>query len=334
MTTLPEGMTAQPMTNETVGNAVNLMNAYSQWLEGKATENVEEAQAMYAQPGFHMETDTQLVTLPDGMVVGIAEFWDMVTPHVRPFGWVRTHPDFFGRGIGTYLKEWAEARAEKMLPTAPEGARVSLLQSALGNDPVGIAFLQASGYVETRHFYNMRVTFESPPPKPALPEGLSIRSMAEGDERAFFHASWEAFKDHWGVVPTTFEAEYERRMARIKNDPDFDRSLWYAVWDGSEVAGICFNKIKTAEDPDMAWVNTLGVRRAWRSQGLGQALLLHSFGEFYRRGKNKAGLGVDATSLTGATRLYEKVGMRVYREFIQYEKVLRDGKELSTQEVE
>jgi ribosomal protein S18 acetylase RimI-like enzyme len=97
---------------------------------------------------------------------------------------------------------------------------------------------------------------------------------------------------------------------------------------------MCFNKIKTAEDPDMAWVNTLGVRRAWRNRGLGQALLLHSFGEFYRRGKRKAGLGVDATNLTGATRLYEKVGMRVYREFIQYEKVLRDGNELSTQEIE
>lgn len=334
MRQLPEGMTVQPMTKETVGSAVDLMNAYSQWLEGKTSENVEEALAMYTQPGFNMETDTRLVTLPGGKVVGIAEFWDMVSPHVRPFGWVRTHPDFFGRGIGTYLKEWVEARAGQILPTAPEGARVVLLQSAQGNDPVGIDFLMAAGYTEVRHFNNMRVAFDAPLPVPVLPQGLTIRSMAEGDERAFFHASWEAFKDHWGVVPTTFEAEYERRMARIKNDPDFDRTLYYGVWDGDEVAGMCFNKIKTAEDPDMAWVNTLGVRRAWRSRGLGQALLLHSFGEFYRRGKRKAGLGVDATNLTGATRLYEKVGMRVYREFIQFEKVLRDGQELSTQEVE
>jgi len=333
MKSLPEGMTAQPMTRETVPSAVETMNAHNLWLEGIATESVEEALAMYAQPGFNMETDTLLVTLPGGKVVGIAEFWDTVAPHVRPFGWARTHPDFFGRGIGTYLREWLEARAAQILPSAPEGARVSLLQSAQGNDSLGIAFLQAAGYTEVRHFYNMRVGFDAPPPEPELPAGFTIRAMAEGDEHAFFYASWEAFKDHWGVVPTTFEAEYERRMARIKADPHFDRSLFFGLWDGSEVAGICFNKLTTAEDPEMAWVNTLGVRRAWRNQGLGQALLLHSFGEFYRRGKRKAGLGVDATSLTGATRLYEKVGMRVYREFVQYEKVLRDGKELSTQEI-
>jgi hypothetical protein len=34
------------------------------------------------------------------------------------------------------------------------------------------------------------------------------------------------------------------------------------------------------------------------------------------------GLGVDAASLTGATRLYEKAGMHVTRRYDTYEKVL------------
>ena len=43
----------------------------------------------------------------------------------------------------------------------------------------------------------------------------------------------------------------------------------------------------------------------------GTALLTHSFGEFQRRGKLSAELGVDAESMTGAVGLYERAGMRV-----------------------
>jgi ribosomal protein S18 acetylase RimI-like enzyme len=68
--------------------------------------------------------------------------------------------------------------------------------------------------------------------------------------------------------------------------------------------------------------------------GLGLALLRHSFDEFYRRGKRKGGLGVDAGSLTGATRLYERAGMRVARQYSIYEKELRPGVDLSTQSIE
>jgi mycothiol synthase len=78
----------------------------------------------------------------------------------------------------------------------------------------------------------------------------------------------------------------------------------------------------------------LGVRRRWRKHGLGLALLRHSFGELARIGRRKAGLGVDASSLTGATRLYEKAGMRAIREIIAFEKDLRAGKDLATQTIE
>jgi ribosomal protein S18 acetylase RimI-like enzyme len=76
------------------------------------------------------------------------------------------------------------------------------------------------------------------------------------------------------------------------------------------------------------------VRRPWRRQGLGLALLHHAFNEFYKRGKRKVGLGVDASSLTGATRLYERAGMHIHSQFDLYEKELRPGKELATTELE
>ncbi|KAA0260059.1 MAG: hypothetical protein EDM79_18925, partial [Chloroflexi bacterium] len=69
----------------------------------------------------------------------------------------------------------------------------------------------------------------------------------------------------------------------------------------------------------------------WRKHGLGLALLQHSFAEFYKRGKRKAGLGVDAENLTGALRLYEKAGMHVHLAFDTYEKTIREGREISVE---
>jgi ribosomal protein S18 acetylase RimI-like enzyme len=105
----------------------------------------------------------------------------------------------------------------------------------------------------------------------------------------------------------------------------------FLAMDGDEIAGISLCK---SENELGGWVDSLGVRRLWRRKGIGLALLHHTFGEFYRRGISNVSLAVDAQSLTGATRLYERAGMHVVRQYNDYEKELRAGKELSTQSVE
>jgi ribosomal protein S18 acetylase RimI-like enzyme len=96
------------------------------------------------------------------------------------------------------------------------------------------------------------------------------------------------------------------------------------AWDGDQIAGFSLNRYRMGS----GWIGTLGVRRPWRKRGLGEALLLHSFGEFYRRGTKTVGLGVDAQNPTGATRLYQKAGMYPASEFVIYEKELRPGREI------
>ena len=55
-------------------------------------------------------------------------------------------------------------------------------------------------------------------------------------------------------------------------------------------------------------------------------MLHRSFGEFYQRGTKTIGLGVDAANVTGATKLYQKVGMTTVSEFVTMEKEVRAGK--------
>jgi ribosomal protein S18 acetylase RimI-like enzyme len=102
------------------------------------------------------------------------------------------------------------------------------------------------------------------------------------------------------------------------------------AWDqrSAQIAGYSLCRYRMG----IGWVGTLGVRRAWRKRGLGEALLLHSFCEFYKRGMQTIGLGVDAENPTGATRLYKKAGMYVAAEYVIYEKELRPGREPEEQE--
>jgi len=93
------------------------------------------------------------------------------------------------------------------------------------------------------------------------------------------------------------------------------------IWDGDEVAAFSINHMRMG----IGWLHTLGVRLAWRKQGLGQALMQISFRDFFQCGVKTIGLGVDASNPTGATELYMKAGMHVVSEFVSMEKELRAG---------
>lgn len=75
--------------------------------------------------------------------------------------------------------------------------------------------------------------------------------------------------------------------------------------------------------------HTLGVRKAYRRRGLGQAMLLHTFRALQQQGIPATYLFVDAANKTGATRLYQRVGMREELEITHYEIELRPGRELA-----
>jgi ribosomal protein S18 acetylase RimI-like enzyme len=151
-----------------------------------------------------------------------------------------------------------------------------------------------------------------------------------------YRADNEAFRDHFGFVEAPFEEGFARFKHFMTDYEGFDPTLWFLAMDGrsAEIAGFSLCRPNSYEDPDLGFVNVLGVRRPWRKRGLGLALLHHSFGEFYRRGKRKAGLGVDAENLTGALRLYEKAGMHIHTAFDLYAKEIRPGREISVESLQ
>jgi mycothiol synthase len=279
----------------------------------------EELRAEWETTGFNLETDTWVMTTNDGRVVGYEEFVNKYA-HASLQGDGYVHPDFMGLGIGTTMLRALEERARQEMTLAEPGQRIFIRNAMSIGDTVAREMHEAEGYKPIRFFWRMEITLDTAPPTPIWPEGIELRPFeADGQAYLLYRAYEEAFQDHWGHTPRSFEVWKHRD---IESD-EFDPSLWFIAWDGNQIAGYALNRYRNGN----SWVGTLGVRRPWRKRGLGLALLYHSFGEFYRRGKRTISLGVDAANPTGATRLYQKAGMHVAAEYVNYEKELRPGRE-------
>jgi mycothiol synthase len=214
---------------------------------------------------------------------------------VRPLAW--------GRGLGAQLVEIVETRLVE------EGAD-RLHTWTVAGDTAAEELFRARGYREVRRFWEMAIELEEEPPEAPA----DVEPFAEGDAEAFHAALQESFAEHWEHDPESFDEWWERQRRRT----NFDPSLWFVIRDGNELAGVARNEAR----PPAGYVGALGVRRPWRGRGYGRALLLYSFREFHRRGLRHVTLGVDAANATGATQLYESVGMYAEQEMIVWEKQL------------
>ena len=280
---------------------------------GDVDTTVEEVRDDLA--GFDLANDSWVVyrPVPDGeALVAFAAIEPRADEEFR--GQVSVHPDWRRRGIGATLAQGLErAVRDRLTPDTTEP--IPLLGFVKGDSTPERQWIESLGYTWSRRFWRMRIDMESPPPAPEWPQGITVRDFVPGqDDRAMYEAQEMAFADHWGHVARPYD-DFAKRLERS----DFDPSLWHVAMDGDTIVATASNS--TLAD-NVGWVSGLGTIPAYRRRGIARAILLHSFGVFWRRGMPSVALGVDADSLTGATGLYESVGMRVVQQYDQFRKLI------------
>jgi ribosomal protein S18 acetylase RimI-like enzyme len=263
----------------------------------------EHAPEPFVESALRQEWDAPYID-----VVRDARVEDAAYVLVEPMDDERAWIDLHGRPSEGLL-DWAEGRAAETARRAFAGA--------WSTNAIVLERLAERRFELVRHSYRMRIDLTGELEEPVWPEGVEVRTPEPGDERVFYDVHQEAFEDTWEHIPEAFD-EWAHWLLE---PPAFDPELWFLACEGGEPAGvaICHPHRTLA---DTGWIRILGVRRPWRRRGLGRALLLNAFAEFRRRGLMAAGLGVDATSETGANRLYERAGMRVAARFDILEKAV------------
>src|SRR4051812_30116126 len=176
---------------------------------GASDFTIEDLHADWASPGLALEHDARVLAR-SGHIRGYAVLLgdDAV---------VLVHPSAEGRGDGTVLRRWAEARA------AERGTTV-LRQFTYGTNEAAREHLHAAGYAPAQHYFRLRADLADVPPGPAV----ALRTFdVERDEAAVHALIQDAFADVEGHEFQSLDRWRSKSIAKEGHDP----ALWLLLED-------------------------------------------------------------------------------------------------------
>jgi len=262
-------------------------------------------------PGFEFDRDTIVAEAPDGSIVGYGIVL-AIDPSVQTFGMAKVHPEHMGRGLGAALCAGTELRAATRLDP---GVTSPFRSGASETDHAAADLFVGRGYRHVRSFWHMQRELPGDEIAASAPDGITLRLGAADDEPIMHRVIDEAFQEHFGHEPQTLD-HWQQWM---HGSTGYDPSLSVLAFAGDQPAGVSLN---LTSDDGIGWIGDLGVLPAFRRRGVARALLARSFAELAARGHDEVRLGVDTENTTGATHVYESVGMTVRRRYDVYEKQL------------
>jgi mycothiol synthase len=318
-TEAPEGFALRVASLDDATPIADLINEVNMTEAGFPWTTETEIRGELTTPGRDPDNDLVLIDAAGRLAAYLSVSVDSDQGAIiNQLAW--THPRYWGRGLSAWLLRLGEQRASAIAGPFHERSAVLHVACWATNDAARRLFAQL-GYAYARTFHEMRRTLGDRPETAEPPVGIAIRPFVLADAQGAHAALVEAFADHWGETFHPFDRWVHDH---IEGDgAGFDPALWFVALVDEEIVGAICTRAHVPSTPDTASVDMLGVRRPWRSRGVARALLLSAFDAVERRGIGAIELGVDSSNPTGATRLYESVGMHVVRSFEIWEKELR-----------
>ncbi len=305
-------------------NVVVLINAADK-LIGEDGTSAEETCQWFNAPNFDPQQNAFIAEDARGRALGYG--WVRLVQDAGESmfrSWFAVHPDARGQGVEEQLLARQYARAAERLAECT-GKMVNFYTFANVKEQDRIVVLEKFGMCEARRFWQMVCPHLDARAPARFPDGIAMRAYRpQADDERVLAAFNESFRDHWGHAEMPLD-----EWQYFVNLPYTRHALTLVAEDArsGEIAGFCLNGVNVEENARLGvargWIDTLGVRRAWRQRGLGTALLLASMQKFRDAGLREAALGADSENMTGATRIYERVGFVVTKTRASYRKAMR-----------
>lgn len=318
-----EGVEARPIEKEDVAAWAALV---------KAVEAVDDTGENYDEDDLAEEmTDVALQPVHDtlslwhdGRMIGYAVAWGR--PGAQGLDRVRiegaVHPQWRRRGLGRRLQEWLCERGRQVhLERNPHVPGALTCGAAATNDGLR-AMLGSFGFEPARYFFGMERSLAEPIPLADVPEGLTLVRFTTDLDETLRLAHNEAFLDHWGFQPR----DADMWATWMTGSRAFRPETSHLLLDGDQIAAYVlayeYEADTAATGVRDCYIGQVGTRREWRGRGAARALLTRTMAAAKTEGYDEASLGVDSVNPTGALGLYERLGFRVRREWISFERHL------------
>ncbi|HXO08039.1 MAG TPA: GNAT family N-acetyltransferase [Solirubrobacteraceae bacterium] len=267
---------------------------------GEADYTLDDLRDEWGATEIDLGADTQVVEV-DGAIAA----YGIVHPRGTR---AAVAPEFEGRGIGSRLLGWAEARER-------EQARRPHRQWITHGNPRATTLLLDAGYTLIRSYWRMSLVLGDAQ-VPTAPPRLVLRSLDIDRDAVDIHAvdalSFAATPDY---DPMPLEVFRERHL----HAHDFDATLSRVAERDGGIVGFLLAR-RWAEE-GIGFVDVLGVHPGHRRQGVGTALLRSAFERFAAAGLERGELGV-ASDNPDALKLYERIGMKPRFQSDTYEREL------------
>jgi len=287
---------------------------------GTSLTTVEEYERKLDQTGEDLVKDTLCAVDSSGQLAAFA--WvtlDASLKHeCRAFLDGRVFPQHRGRGLGSFLVQWMEARALQKLSELGEDRPGVLRIDFYDRSDDALALFEQHGFRLAFAEDEMRRDLRHPVPPVDLPDGYTFASWSQERASLFFQTYHDAFKErprfpHWS------EETWRRNFT---GGEGFRPDLSLLLLEGAEPVGfaLCYMQTEAGPEPTTeGWIVQMGVRPAWRSRGLGGLLLGEALRRFQVEGLRRAVLDVNVDNHQ-ARRLYERLGFETWRRRTSYQK--------------
>jgi mycothiol synthase len=270
------------------------------------------------RPGVDPYHDVLVVHDEDGNVVAYARLDLKDAPlQGRFYAHTVVHPDWRDQAIEQLLLDQLWSRAQELRHTLGRKP-VQFRTYCAAHQHKRISFFESLGLRPVRYDLHMVCHALDHLPDPSFPPGIRVRPFA-GDEDSesalrLVNAAFSEVMDFAAVTPQDFE--------HWIGSPPFRDDLSFVALDQQLMVGVCLCTVGEERESLLGrragTIDSLCVRREYRRQGLGLALLLTTLQAFRKAGLESASLDTNPENPTQAIRLYEQAGFSEAWRWVTY----------------